>query len=94
MTSPVIFMTWRTLIIEYLSWKHLVKFSSSCFLQILSQIWVNVTTLQSGRLEYFFNKQERLSAEALVIALSKVCAAAMELEILSPDWNMEYFCNK
>ena len=35
-----------------------------------------------------------MSPEALVIALSKVSPAAVELEILSPDWNMEYFCNK
>ena len=50
--------------------------------------------LQSGAWEYFFNKHERMSPEALDIALSKVCPAAVELEILSPDWNMEYFCNK
>jgi hypothetical protein len=51
-------MSWRTLVIEYLSQKQLVKISSPCFLQILSQIWVNVTTLKSGRLGYFFDKQE------------------------------------
>jgi hypothetical protein len=54
----------------------------------------NVTTWKSNRLEYFFNKEERMSPEALDITLSKVCPAAVELEILLPDWSMKYFCYK